>query len=164
MWDRVVRKKSTSRFIETTNFQYDIIVISDLHNFCQIQGVKEKLCFFSQFTATLLTSLQNPQQLLNLQNSQHNASVQSLLLAGNFVQPIAAEGEVANLQEFLEKTQCLFNTLQLSDSKTHQRYIVGAHRAHLTYVLIFTMKIFFPEIMLLFLELLGFSEAAHVFS
>ena len=70
---------------------------------CEVQGVQEKLCFFSQFTATLLTSLQNPQQLLNLQNSQHNASVQSLLLAGNFVQPIAAEGEASNFREFLEK-------------------------------------------------------------
>ena len=36
--------------------------------------------------------------------SQHNASVQSLLLAVNFFgQPIAGEGEVANIRKFLEK-------------------------------------------------------------
>ena len=42
----------------------------------------------------------------DLQSSQQNASVQSLLLAGNFLynqyQPSAGEGEVANFPEFLE--------------------------------------------------------------
>ena len=46
------------------------------------------------------------------QSSQRNASVQSLLLAGNFLynqqQPIAGEGEVANFHEFLEKNT-IFN-------------------------------------------------------
>ena len=43
----------------------------------------------------------------DLQSSQRDASVQSLLLAGNFLysqlQPSAGEGEVANFREFLEK-------------------------------------------------------------
>ena len=43
----------------------------------------------------------------DLQSSQRNASVQSLLLAGNFLynkqRPSAGEGEVANFREFLEK-------------------------------------------------------------
>ena len=43
----------------------------------------------------------------DLQSSQRNASVQSILLAGNFLynqyQPSAGEGEVANFREFLEK-------------------------------------------------------------
>ena len=51
----------------------------------------------------------------DLQSSQRNASVHSLVLAGNFlVQPIAAEcwrGKVANFRGFLEKKQYLMNTL-----------------------------------------------------
>ena len=50
----------------------------------------------------------------DLQSSQRNASVQSLLLAGNFLynqqQPSAGEGEVANFREFFKK-QYLINTL-----------------------------------------------------
>ena len=52
--------------------------------------------------------------LRDLQSSQRNASVQSLLLAGNFYnqqQPSAGEGEVANFREFLGMTQYLMNTL-----------------------------------------------------
>ena len=43
----------------------------------------------------------------DLQSSKRNASVQSLLMAGNFLYnqltPRAGEGEVANFPEFLEK-------------------------------------------------------------
>ena len=65
-----------------------------------LQGVQEKLCF-SQFIAI-----------------QRNASVQSLLLAGNVLydqqQPSAGEGEVAKFREFLEKTQYFMNTLYVN--------------------------------------------------
>ena len=51
----------------------------------------------------------------DLQSSQQNASVQSLLLAGNFLlQPIAAEcwrGRGGKLSRILGKTQYLMNTL-----------------------------------------------------
>ena len=52
----------------------------------------------------------------DLQSSQRNASVQSLLLAGNFYnqkQPSADEGEVANFREFLEKNT-IFNEYPVS--------------------------------------------------
>ena len=76
-----------------------------VHNICLVQGVQEKLCFFSQFTAIPPSP----------ECSHHNgSSVQSLLLAGNyFVQPIAAaecagEAEVANFRELVEK-HTIFN-------------------------------------------------------
>ena len=55
----------------------------------------------------------------NLQSSQRNASVQSLLLAGNFctTKPSAGEGKVANLREFKKKPQYLMNTLYMSPSE-----------------------------------------------
>ena len=72
--------------------------------------VQEKLCL-SQFTATppSATSLSR-----DLQSSQRKASVQSLLLAGNFLynqkQPSAVEGEVANFQLFrILKKNTIFN-------------------------------------------------------
>ena len=68
-----------------------------------VQGVQEKLCFFGTIHC-------NPSlayiAVRDLQSSQRNASVQSLLLAGisfyNQQQPSAGEGEVANFREFLE--------------------------------------------------------------
>ena len=49
--------------------------------------------------------------LRDLQSSQRNASVQSLLLAGNILynqyQPSAGEGEVTNFREYLEKITIL---------------------------------------------------------
>ena len=59
--------------------------------------VFRKNCVFSQFTAA--------------PSSQRNASVQQLLLDGDFLynqqQPSAGEGEVANFKEFLEKNTIL---------------------------------------------------------
>ena len=50
----------------------------------------------------------------DLQSSQRNASVKSLLLAGNIFynqkQTSAGDVEVANFRELLEKTQYLMNT------------------------------------------------------
>ena len=70
-----------------------------------IQGVQEKLCFFKIHCHPSLS-------VRDLQSSQRNASVQSLLLAGIFLynqyQPSAGEGEVANFREFLEKNT-IFN-------------------------------------------------------
>ena len=46
-----------------------------------LQGFQEKLCFFSQFNATPLAYI----TVKDLQSSQRNTSVQSLLLAGCFL-------------------------------------------------------------------------------
>ena len=46
-----------------------------------IQGVQEKLCFFTIHCSPFLTYI----AVRDLQSSQRNASVQSLLLAGNFL-------------------------------------------------------------------------------
>ena len=66
----------------------------------------------------------------DLQSSQHNTSVQSLLLAGNFFynqqQPSAGEGEVENCREFLEKNtifnehpvECIISNILLSVERT----------------------------------------------
>ena len=80
-----------------------------------IQGVQEKLVFFTIHSYPFLAYI----AVRYLQSSQRNASVQSLLLAGNFLynqkQPSAGEGEVANFREFLGKTkQYLMNTLYLT--------------------------------------------------
>ena len=70
----------------------------------ELQGVQEKLCVF--FLTHCNPSLANI-AARDLQSSQRNASVQSLLLAGNFLnnqqQPSAGEGEVANYPEFYKK-------------------------------------------------------------
>ena len=47
----------------------------------QLQGVQEKLCFFTIHCNLSLSYI----AVRNLQSSQRNASVQSLLLAGNFL-------------------------------------------------------------------------------
>ena len=69
-----------------------------------IQGVQVKLCFFTINCNPSLAYI----AVRDLQCSQRNAIVQSLLLAGNFLynqqqQPSAGEGEVANFREFLKK-------------------------------------------------------------
>ena len=68
-----------------------------------LQGVREKLCFFPIHCNPSLAYI----AVRDLQSSQRNASVQSLLLADNFLynqkQPSAGDGEVANIREFLEK-------------------------------------------------------------
>ena len=73
-----------------------------------VQGVHEKLCFFTIHCNPSLAYI----AVSDLQSSQRDASVQSLLLAGNFLynqyQPSAGEGEVANFREFLEKNT-IFN-------------------------------------------------------
>ena len=78
-----------------------------------IQGVQEKLCFFTIHCNPSLAYI----AVRDLQCSQRKASVQSLLLAGSFLynqwQPSAGEGEVANFREFLDKNQYLMNTLYL---------------------------------------------------
>ena len=67
----------------------------------QLQGVK--IFFFTIHCNPSLAFI----AVRDLESSQRNASVESLLLAGNFLynqwQPIAGEGEVANFREFLEK-------------------------------------------------------------
>ena len=67
----------------------------------EVQGVHEKLSFF-----TIHCNLANI-AVIDLQSSQRNASVHSLLLAGNFLynqqQPSAGEEEVANFREFQER-------------------------------------------------------------
>ena len=64
-----------------------------LCNLIQIQGVQEKLCSFTIHCNPSLAYI----AVRDLQSSQRNASVQSLLLAGNFLynqkQPSACEGE-----------------------------------------------------------------------
>ena len=78
-----------------------------------VQGVQEKLYFFTIQCNPYLAYI----AVRDIQNSQRNASVQSLLLAGNFLynqlQPSAGEGEVANFREFLKK-KYLMKTLYLS--------------------------------------------------
>ena len=73
-----------------------------------VQGVQEKLYFFTINCNPSLAYI----AVRYLQSSQRYASVQSLLLAGNFLynqkQPSAGEGEVANFREFLEKNT-IFN-------------------------------------------------------
>ena len=50
----------------------------------------------------------------DIYSSQRNASVQSLLLAGNYLYKQKGEGEVVNFREFLgKKTQYLMDTLYL---------------------------------------------------
>ena len=73
-----------------------------------VQGVQEKLCFFTiQYNPSLAYIA-----VRDLQSSQRSVSVQSLLLAGNFLnnqsQPSAGEGEEANFREFLGKNT-IFN-------------------------------------------------------
>ena len=82
-----------------------------------IQGVHEKLCFFTIHCNPSLAYI----AVRDLQSSQREASVQSLLLAGNFLysqlQPSAGEGEVANFREFLEKNT-IFNEHPVLPSST----------------------------------------------
>ena len=77
-----------------------------------VEGVQEKLCFFTIHCNPSLAYI----AVRDLQSSQRNASVQSLLLAVNFfLQPIAAEcwrGRGGKLSRILGiKTQYLMNTL-----------------------------------------------------
>ena len=77
-----------------------------INKLSKLQGVQKKMCFF--------TIQCNPSLAYII--VQRNASVQSLLLAGNFFvynqeQPSAGDGEVANFGEFLGKTQYIMNTL-----------------------------------------------------
>ena len=63
----------------------------------QVQGVQEKLCFFTIHCNPSLAYI----AVRDLQRSQRNASVQSLLLAGNFLyNRVLARGEEANFPEF----------------------------------------------------------------
>ena len=71
----------------------------------------QKLRFFTIYCSPSLAYI----VVRDLQSSQCNTSVQSLLLVGKFLynqqRPSGGEGEVANFREFLEKTQYLMNTL-----------------------------------------------------
>ena len=51
------------------------------HILNNIQGVQEKLCFFTIYCNPFLAYI----AVRDLQSSERNASVKSLLLAGNFV-------------------------------------------------------------------------------
>ena len=72
-----------------------------LLRFLDIEGVQEKMCFFTIHCNPYLASL-----LETSQSSQHNASVQLLLLAGSFCitnNSRVLAREVANFREFLGK-------------------------------------------------------------
>ena len=73
-----------------------------------LQGVQEKLCFFIIHCNPSLAYI----AVRDLQSSQRNASVESLLLAGNFLynqlQPSTGEGVVANFRDFLEKNTIFY--------------------------------------------------------
>ena len=58
-----------------------IIYTKVLTSVKQVQGVQEKLCFFTIHCNPSLAYI----AVRDLQRSQRNASVQSLLLAGNFL-------------------------------------------------------------------------------
>jgi len=80
----------------------------------EFQGVQEKLGFCTIYSNPSLANI----AVRDLQSSQRIASVQSFLLAGNFLynqyQPSAGEGEVANFPRILgKKTQYCKNTLYL---------------------------------------------------
>ena len=68
-----------------------------------VEGFQGKMSFFTIHCNPFLAYL----AVRDLQSSQRNASVQSLLLAGIFLnnqyQPSAGEGEVENFREFLKK-------------------------------------------------------------
>ena len=76
-------------------------------------GCSGKIVFFPIHCNPSLASI----AVRDLQSSQRNARMQSLLSAGNFLynqqQPSSGEGEVSHLREFLEKTQYLMNTLYI---------------------------------------------------
>ena len=65
---------------------------------CKIQGVQEKLCFFTSHWNPSLAYI----AVRDIQSSQRNASVQSLLLASYFLYnqylPSAGEGQVVNFR------------------------------------------------------------------
>ena len=64
----------------------------------------------------------------DLQSSRRNASVQSLLLAGNFLynqlQPSPGEGELANFREFLENNT-IFNEHPVSSTAQNRATILS---------------------------------------
>ena len=93
---------------------YTLTWIRSHKNYGYVQGVQEKLWFFSQFTATP----HSPTSLFrDLQSSQQrNAGVQSLLLAGNFLctnksSRVLARERWQTLENSWEKTQYIMNTL-----------------------------------------------------
>ena len=93
---------SIPQFIPASNITF----YKSLPNLNKIQGVQKKLCF-SQNTATPSLAYI---AVRDLQSSQRNASVQSLLLVGNLLynqSPIAAEcwrGRGSKLKRILGKT------------------------------------------------------------
>ena len=78
---------------------YVVLVIRN--TILEVQGFQKKMCFFTLHRNLSFAYI----AVRDLQSSQRNASVQSLLLAGDFLY----EGEVTNFQEFLQKTQHLMN-------------------------------------------------------
>ena len=76
----------TSLWLALSVFCRSIIIF--ISYTCYLQGVEEKMCFFTIHCNPSLAYI----AVRDLQNSHRIASVQSLLLAGNFfVQPIVAE-------------------------------------------------------------------------
>ena len=73
--------------IAKTFVKLHVIINSYLFRDSQIQGVQEKFSFFTIHWNPSLAYI----TVRYLQSSQRNASEQSLLLAGIFEQPIAAE-------------------------------------------------------------------------
>ena len=67
---------------------------------------RKKFVFFTIHCNPSLANI----AVTDLKNSQRNASVQSLIFAGNFLYN-QYEGDVANFREFLEKNTISKNTL-----------------------------------------------------
>ena len=92
-------------------------------------GVQEKNAFFTIHCNSSLAYI----AIRDLQISQRNASVQPLLVAGNFfVQPIAAEfwrGRDGKLSRILEKNNPIFNEHPVS-----VRIAVSYQRSHGAFV------------------------------
>ena len=86
---------------------------TDRHwNLFDIQGVQEKLCFFTVHCNPSLANI----AVRDRQSSRRNASVQSLLLAGNFfVQPIAASRERWQTFQSSWEKNTIFNEHPVTD-------------------------------------------------
>ena len=83
-----------------------------------VQGVQEKLCFFTIHCNPFLAYI----AVRDLQSSQHNTSVQSLLLAGNFCTTNSSRVLARErLQILVKKTQYLMHTLYYMECDEERR-------------------------------------------
>ena len=111
--DEEVRDKEYFSLIEINDKN---IIVPYRHKEIRYKVFKKNCVFFTTHCNPSLADI----AVRDLQSSQRNPSVQSLLLAGNFLynqyQPSAGEGEVANFENSLKKTQYLMNTLYVRQS------------------------------------------------